>query len=125
MYLVYLVRHAFKEDGSGRYFLGGREEAMGEVPAVGQVKPHDAAVWLHHARVHREVCWRSYIQTIMLYPHNVMQNKLIYSMGNLGTLTNIVYRYCIYAVHTFFFNKFYIYMCTYACVGGAKLFFDL
>lgn len=50
-----LVGHALEEDGGGGDLLGGGEEAVREVAAVGQVQAHDAPVRLHQRRVHREV----------------------------------------------------------------------
>ena len=56
---MYLVWHALEEDGCGGDLLFGSEETVGEVAAVGQVKPHDAAVRLHQGGVDREVARRA------------------------------------------------------------------
>ena len=59
----HLVGHALEEDGGGRDFLLGGEEPVGEVTAVGQVQPHDAAVGLHQGGVHGKVTRRPAVCT--------------------------------------------------------------
>lgn len=53
--LNYLVGHALEEHGCGRDLLGSREEAVGEMAAVGQVQPHDPVVGLHYRGVYGKV----------------------------------------------------------------------
>ena len=56
---THLVGHGLEEDAGGGDLLLGREEAVGEVAAVGQVQAHDAAVGLDDSGVDGKVGGRS------------------------------------------------------------------
>lgn len=70
---IYLVRHALKEDGCGRDFLAGREEAVRQMAAIGQIQAHNTIVWTQYARVDSQVGRRPRIRLHIDAPLSVAE----------------------------------------------------